>query len=77
MRETYRAALKVVNLRNPEESLILRKPTSSSATEGLVDAKAVAHGGGMRWSGPDDADYQAVLAWIKGAKEVSGVSNRR
>ncbi len=73
VRETYRAALKVVNLRNPEESLILRKPTSSSATEGLVDAKAIAHGGGMRWPGPEDADYQVVLAWIKGGREDSNV----
>jgi HEAT repeat protein len=76
VRETYRAALKVVNLRNPEESLLLRKPTSSSASEGLVDAKSVAHGGGMRWSGPEDPEYQVILSWIKGAKEGSADSRR-
>ena len=77
MRETYRAALKVVDTKNPELSLLLRKPSSSSAAEGLVGVNAIAHGGGMRWSGPDDADYQTVLAWIKGAKEPSASIQRR
>jgi hypothetical protein len=68
IRETYRAALKVVNLDQPEKSLILAKPTSTSATEGLVGVAAVAHGGGMRWSGPDDPSYRLILSWINGAR---------
>jgi HEAT repeat protein len=69
IRETYRAALKVVNLENPERSLLLAKPTSTSATEGLVGVAAVAHGGGLRWSGPDDPSYRLILAWINGARQ--------
>lgn len=68
VRETYRAALKMVNLQEPTKSLLLLKPLSSSASEGVVNAATVAHGGGQRWSGPDDPDYRTVLAWLNGAR---------
>lgn len=72
LRDNYRSALKVVDLANPENSLILRKPISDSLQEGVVGAKKTAHGGGMRWQGTSDPAWQTVLEWINGAK-VSAV----
>jgi hypothetical protein len=68
LRENYRSALKVVDLANPENSLILRKPTSDSSVEGVAGASRTAHGGGVRWHGASDPAYREVLEWINGAK---------
>ena len=68
LRENYRSALKVIDLTNPENSLLLRKPTSDSSQEGLAGSKRTAHGGGIRWQGANDPSYQMVLRWINGAK---------
>ena len=65
---TYSTALKVVDTEDPENSLILRKPTSSSESEGVVGAKTLAHGGGVRFT-KDSPEYATILEWIKGAKE--------
>jgi HEAT repeat protein len=65
-RATYETALKVVDPAHPEDSLLLRKPTSSSESEGL--AGTLAHGGGVRFT-KDSPEYTTILDWIKGAKE--------
>ena len=65
---TWSTVRNVVDTDNPEESLILRKPTSSSETEGVVGSKTLAHGGGIRFT-RDSAEYTTILDWIKGAKE--------
>jgi hypothetical protein len=57
----------VVDIAHPEDSLVLRKPISSSETEGVVGATKLAHGGGQRWP-KDSAQYQTILKWIEGAK---------
>ena len=61
------SALKVVNLDSPEESLILKKPTSNAETEGVAGSSAVAHGGGVRFE-KDSPEYNTILNWIRGAK---------
>ncbi len=73
LRENYRSALKVVDLANPENSLILRKPTSDSSVEGVAGASRTAHGGGVRWQGASDPAYREVLEWINGAKVKAAV----
>ncbi|BDC49349.1 hypothetical protein F183_A16650 [Bryobacterales bacterium F-183] len=65
---SWSTARKVVNVDNPEESLILRKPTSSAEQEGVVDSKVLAHGGGVRWT-KNSPEYMTILEWIKGAVE--------
>lgn len=65
---TYSTALNVVDPSNPEKSLILLKPTSSSESEGIAGGSTLAHGGGVRWS-KDSPEYATILRWIKGAKE--------
>ncbi len=58
----------VVDLAHPEDSLVLRKPTSTSETEGIVGSSKLAHGGGQRWA-KDSPEYQTILKWIEGAKQ--------
>jgi hypothetical protein len=65
---TWSTVKNVVNTADPEESLLLRKPTSSSETEGIVNSGAISHGGGVRWA-KDSPEYVIILDWIKGSKE--------
>ncbi len=65
---TWSTVKNVVNTAEPEESLILRKPTSSSETEGIVNSGSIAHGGGVRFA-KDSPEYVIILDWIKGNKE--------
>ena len=72
LRDNFTSALRVVNPMIPENSLILRKPLGNADVEGQVGAKKVAHGGGQRWTGTDDAAYKIILDWINGAKLTTG-----
>jgi squalene-hopene cyclase-like protein len=65
---TWSTVKNVVNTAAPEESLLLRKPTSSSETEGIVNSGSISHGGGVRWA-KDSPEYLIILDWIKGNKE--------
>lgn len=65
---TWSTVRNVVNAADPENSLILRKPTSSSESEGIANATTTAHGGGIRFT-KDSPEYQVILDWIKGAKD--------
>ena len=71
LRENYRSALKVVDMANPENSLIIRKPTGDASQEGLIGSKKTPHGGGMRWNGLTDPAVQTVMEWINGAKSAT------
>lgn len=68
LRENFASAVKMSDLMNPENSLLLRKPISDASQEGVVGARRTPHGGGPRWSGADDPAYRTVLEWINGAK---------
>lgn len=65
---TFDTAPNVINLAEPQKSLLLMKPTSTSESEGVAGASAISHGGGVRWS-KDSPEYRTILEWIKGATE--------
>jgi hypothetical protein len=65
---TYSTVMNVVDTADPENSLILRKPTSSAETEGVAGSAVLAHGGGVRFA-KDSPEYVTILQWIRGAKE--------
>ncbi len=65
---TWSTIANVVNVAHPEDSLVLRKPISTSETEGVVGSSKLAHGGGQRWA-KDSPEYQTILKWIEGAKQ--------
>ncbi len=64
VRGNYRSALKVIDAAAPENSLLLRKPTSDAATEGVVGAPGLSHGGGVRWPAASP-QYETILHWIR------------
>jgi hypothetical protein len=64
---TLTTARNVINLDDPESSLILVKPTSSAETEGVVNAGKPAHGGGVRFE-KGSPEYNTILNWIRGTK---------
>jgi hypothetical protein len=64
---TLTTARNVINLEDPESSLILVKPTSSAETEGIVNANKTAHGGGVRFE-KGSPEYNTILNWIRGTK---------
>ena len=65
---TWATVKNVVDTGNPENSLILRKPMSSSETEGIAGSKVLSHGGGVRFT-KDSPEFTTILSWIKGTKE--------
>lgn len=67
LREHYRSALRVIDLEEPENSLLLRKPTSSAEAEGTLSATPNSHGGGIRW-GKYSPSYRTILDWIYTAR---------
>jgi hypothetical protein len=66
---TWETVMNVVDTQNPENSLLLRKPTSTAESEGVVGAKTTAHGGGRRWA-KGSPQYQTILDWVRGASAV-------
>ncbi len=65
----YNSALKVVNLGEPEASLILRKPRSPHGAGGAdpESPTGLTHVGGARWGSTESPAYQAILDWIREA----------
>ena len=63
----WQTVMNVVDRKDPEASLLLRKPTSTAEAEGVAASKTTAHGGGQRWT-KDSPEYETVLKWIQGAK---------
>ncbi len=64
---TWATVKNVVDRRDPENSLLLRKPTSTAESEGVANAHTTAHGGGQRWP-KASPEYETILKWIEGAK---------
>ena len=65
----YNSALKVVNLGEPEASLILRKPRSPQGQGGAEPSSptGLSHVGGPRWESTEHPAYRAILDWIREA----------
>lgn len=70
----YRSLLKVVNVSDPEQSLVLRKPRSPFGTGASSEESptGVTHVGGTRWAdGTANEAYQAILAFVRSARDES------
>jgi hypothetical protein len=61
-RKNYEMLLQLVNDKDPEASVLLKHPL---AGEGGGDEF---HSGGRQFASKQDANWQTLLAWIKGAK---------
>ena len=73
VRANYRSVLRVVNLSNPSESLLLGKPTWDAAEEAEAqkDPSRKAHAGGIRFE-VGSREYQILLDWLNGARLQGG-----
>jgi len=66
--------LKVINVSEPEQSLVLRKPRSPFGTGASSEESptGVTHVGGTRWEeGTANEAYQAILAFVRSARDES------
>lgn len=67
IRERYRAALRVIRPEQPEESLLVNKPTYPDLPRSaLRQGEVRSHGGGERFS-KGSAEYEKLLEWIRTA----------
>ena len=64
---TWSTVKNVIDRQDPENSLLLRKPTSTAESEGVANAATTAHGGGQRWQ-KGSPEYETVLKWIQGKR---------
>jgi len=67
--ENYKYAMRVVDINNPDKSLILVKPTRPTDSAGNVGDYLATHNGGQRWHGNESSDqYRTILEWIRGGR---------
>jgi hypothetical protein len=68
-RANYNAAIGVVNIADPQNSLLVNKPTRRLDDVGVGDSQKLTHGGGLRWpQGRESAEYRTILRWIQGER---------
>src|ERR1700691_1034435 len=66
--ENYKYAMRVVNINDPEHSLILIKPTRPTDSAANVADYLATHNGGQRWQGNESSwQFETILQWIRGA----------
>ncbi len=66
--DNYKYAMRVVNINDPERSLMLVKPTAPTDSAGNVADYLATHNGGQRWPGNQSSwQYETILKWIRGA----------
>ncbi|HUA85711.1 MAG TPA: HEAT repeat domain-containing protein [Bryobacteraceae bacterium] len=68
----YKYAMRVVDINNPSNSLILVKPTRPADGAGDVNDYLATHNGGQRWPGNEESSqFKTILDWIRGARMVA------
>jgi PBS lyase HEAT-like repeat-containing protein len=68
-KENYKYAMRVVDITDPDKSLLVIKPTRPSDSAGNVGDYLATHNGGQRWHGNESSDqYRTILEWIRGGR---------
>ena len=65
----YRAAIGMVDVEDPGESLLLRKPLEEAAGGWYHVGADEPFGGGDVFASADDPEYRALVEWVEGATE--------
>jgi hypothetical protein len=69
IRRNYAAAIGVVNVANPADSLLLNKPMSDEDAAGIGNSQRFSHGGDLRWPARTNSrEYRTILRWIQGER---------
>jgi hypothetical protein len=67
--DNYKSAMRVVDITEPANSLMLIKPTRPTDSAGDVGDYLATHNGGQRWHGNQSREeYRTVLDWIRGGR---------
>jgi HEAT repeat protein len=67
--DNYKFAMRVVDITNPDKSLMLIKPTHPTDSAGNVGDYLATHNGGQRWVGNESSEeYKTILEWIRGGR---------
>jgi HEAT repeat protein len=67
--DNYKSAMRVVDITEPDKSLIVIKPTRPTDSAGDVGDYLATHNGGQRWHGNQSSDeYRTILDWIRGGR---------
>jgi hypothetical protein len=74
----YNSVLKVINLGDPEQSLILRKPRSPAGQgeENAESPTGLTHVGGTRWESTQHPAYLKLVQWIRSASASAGTNGQ-
>lgn len=64
LRQRYRSVLNVIDLAEPEESLILKKPLNPAPDSPQGNSDPGLHSGGIRFT-EESATYESLLKWIR------------
>jgi hypothetical protein len=68
-KENYKYAMRVVNISEPDKSLIVIKPTRPTDSADNVGDYLATHNGGQRWHGNESSDqYRTILEWVRGGR---------
>jgi hypothetical protein len=67
--QNYKYAMRVVDITNPDKSLLVIKPTRPTDSAGNVGDYLATHNGGQRWHGNESSrEYRTILEWIRGGR---------
>ena len=67
--DNYKYAMRVVDITEPDKSLLVIKPTRPTDSAGDVGDYLATHNGGQRWHGNQSSDeYRTILDWIRGGR---------
>jgi hypothetical protein len=68
-KENYKYAMRVVDITDPNNSLLVIKPTRPTDSVGNVGDYLATHNGGQRWHDNESSDqYRTILEWIRGGR---------
>jgi len=75
--ENYKYAMRVVDITEPDKSLIVIKPTRPTDSAGDVGDYVATHNGGQRWRGNESSDeYRTILDWIRGGRTQTASASK-
>jgi HEAT repeat protein len=68
-KENYKYAMRVVDITDPNKSLLVIKPTRPTDSSGNVGDYLATHNGGQRWHDNESSEqYRTILEWIRGGR---------
>jgi HEAT repeat protein len=73
----YKYAMRVVDITEPDKSLMLIKPTRPTDSAGDVGDYLATHNGGQRWHGNQSSEeYRTILDWIRGGRTQTASASK-